>query len=116
MLAQENKNLLVTYLITLGVSVFLIVVIVNFNGWFFPNDELKLSEFTPASRGVISERDLRFSLFSDQKFGSLQPILSSEQLAQPSIDTSSEPTVSGTAKPSVRPQLELRHGNPFSPF
>lgn len=115
MLAQENKNLLVTYLITLGISVFLIVVIVNFNGWFFPNDELKLSEFTPASRGVISERDLRFSLFSDQKFSSLKPILSAEQLSQPSAENPAEP-ITGTAKPSVRPQLELRHGNPFSPF
>ncbi len=116
MLAQENKNLLLTYLITLGVSVFLIVVIVNFNGWFFPNDELKLSDYTPASRGIISERDLHFNLFSDQKFGSLQPILSAEQLAQPSTDTSSDPAVSGTVKPSVRPQLELRRGNPFLPF
>ena len=114
MLAQENKNLLVTYLVTLGVSIFLIVIIVNFNGWFFPNDQLKLSDFTPAGRGVISERDLHFNLFSDQKFGSLSPILSPDQLTQ--TTTTSTPSVTGSATPTVKLLIEIRHANPFSPF
>ncbi len=114
MLSTENKNLLITYLVTLIVTTVLIVVIVNFNGWFFPNDQLKLSEFTPASRGVLSERDLHFNLFSDEKFTKLQPILKAQDLEDAPVAQPNAPT--GTVKPSTRPPVELRHSNPFLPF
>ncbi len=110
MITQENRNLLVAYSITLAIAVFLLVVIANFNDWFFPNDELKLSEFTPSSRGMISERDLRFGLLSDQKFTSLEPILDSTQLQE---ETNPSTT---TVRPVVRQPIELRRGNPFQPF
>ena len=112
MLFSENKNLIVTYLITLGVTVLLAVVIINFNNWFFPDEELELSSYTSTSRGIISERDLSFDVLSDQKFTALEPILSQEQLGE-------EPAEEGTTttiKPSVRPPVELRYGNPFTPF
>lgn len=112
MISQENRNLILTYVVTLGIAIFLIVVIVNFNSWFFPNDQLQLSTITPASRGMISEKDLRFGVLSDQKFTSLVPILTQDQLAEQEQPT---PGVTTPAKPSTK-SIELRRGNPFLPF
>lgn len=110
---QENKNLIIIYAATLGVAGLLIVVIFNFNSWFFPNDQLKLSEFTPASRGMISERDLRFNLLSDQKFTGLSPILDQSELV---IEETVAPGVTTPAKPAIGQSIELRRSNPFSSF
>jgi hypothetical protein len=116
MIATENKNLIITYAITLGVAAFLTVVIVNFNNWFFPNEEFKLSDYTPTSRGMISQRELRFGVLSDQKFTGLEPILNPDQLVE-AIPPKTEPgAVTGTLKPATRPPVELRHNNPFLPF
>ncbi len=109
----ENKNLIITYSATLVVTGLLIVIIFNFNKWFFPNDELKLSEFTPASRGMISERDLRFNILSDQKFTGLSPILTQSDLV---VEEVVETGVTKTTKPATGQAIELRRSNPFSPF
>ncbi len=113
MMSQENKNLILTYSSTLIVAALLVVVIFNFNNWFFPDDELKLSEFTPTSRGMITERDLRFGVLSDQKFTALSPIIDQTDLI---LEETTESEVSGTAKPSINQPIELRRSNPFLPF
>lgn len=113
MMSQENKNLILTYSSTLIVAALLIIVIFNFNTWFFPDDELKLSEFTPTSRGMITERDLRFGVLSDQKFTALTPILNQADLI---VEEAPEGEVSGSAKPSANQPIELRRANPFLPF
>jgi|GEM_PF-1544115 len=116
MIAKENKNLILTYVITLAIAALLIVVIFNFNNWFFPNDQMSLSSFKPSSRGLINERDLRFNVLDDKKFTSLEPILSKEQLSVSEPQGENNNTVTGTEQPSVRQPIELRHGNPFEPF
>lgn len=114
MIATENKHLIITYALTLGVAIFLSVIIINFNNWFFPDEELKLSNYTPSSRGMISERDLRFGVLSDQKFTGLEPILTQDQFIEE--PTTSTATPSGTVKPTVKAPIELRRSNPFLPF
>lgn len=113
MVSSENKNLIVTYVLTLSIAIFLTVVIVNFNSWFFPNEELKLSEYTPASRGMISERDLKFGVLSDQKFTGLEPILQDQLIEMPTTSTA---TPTSAAGPAVKAPIELRRSNPFLPF
>lgn len=112
MLTSDNRNLIFTYLITLGIAAFLTVIIVNFNNWFFPDEELNLSGYVPTAGRMISERNLNFGLLTDKKFTSLEPILDQAELAE----ITTEEGTTTTAKPSVRQPIELRYDNPFIPF
>ncbi len=123
MMNQENKHLLTAYIVTIAVAALLLVVIINFNRWFFPDTVQPLSEFTPTARGVVSEQDLKFDLLGQEKFRSLSPLVSEAELkrleeeAAAAVTPGSDGTVpTGTVKPSVRPRREVRHSNPFSPF
>jgi hypothetical protein len=115
MISSENKNLITIYSITFVAAVLLIVVIINFNSWFFPNGQSSLTAYTPAARGLISDKDLRFGVLSDNKFISLKPILTADQLAEGTPVSTSE-GVTNTVTSTVSPVFELRHANPFNPF
>ena len=123
MLNQENKNLITTYVLTLIIVGLLIFVIMKFNAWFPGTHPGDGAEFTPASRGVISQNDLKLGLFNDAKFRSLGPLLSPEEMKRlEAEERASTPsgqvsgTVTGTAKPPVVIKREVRHDNPFIPF
>ncbi|MCX6792482.1 MAG: hypothetical protein NTY12_00475 [Candidatus Falkowbacteria bacterium] len=116
MLFEGNKSLIITYAIALGVCGVLVFVIMNFNSWFFPNKQLNLNVYTPSSRGMISEKDLKFGLLNDKKFTSLEPILAKGELAEAGNNTGGGGTVSGTVTPSAKPKIELRRSSPFDPF
>ncbi len=114
MIRQENKNLLTAYGITVGVVAVLLVVIVNFNGWFFPDAELSLTNFTPASRGLVSEKELKFGIFNEDKFKTLTPLLTEADIKR--LEAEEAAATTGTVKPSVQPRREVRHSDPFNPF
>lgn len=122
MMTQDNKHLITAYAVTVAVAGLLIVVIINFNQWFFPDTPESLTQFTPTARGVVSEEELKFDLFKEEKFRSLQPLVSEAEIKelerQEAAQTPSVPgeTPTGTTKPSVRPRREVRHSNPFLPF
>lgn len=117
MISSENKNLITIYAVTLGVAVVLVVVIVNFNKWFFPNSQtINTSSYTPASRGMISDKDLRFGVLSDKKFIGLKPILTPSQLAEGTPVNPSGGTITSTVTPTTSPSFGLRHASPFDPF
>lgn len=115
MIRQENKNLLSAYGITIGIVIVLSLVIFNFNRWFFPDDTLSLTAFTPASRGLVSEKDLKFGLFNDEKFKKLEPLLTEADIKRIEEETATQaPT--GTVRPSIQARREVRHSDPFAPF
>lgn len=114
MFSDSNKSLIITYSIAIGICGVLVFVIMHFNSWFFPNKELKLNTYTPGSRGIISEKDLKFGVLSDKKFISLEPILSPNELPKEETTSKEEGTVN--TKPVVRPIVELRYSSPFEPF
>ncbi len=114
MIRQENKNLLTAYGITVGIVIALLIVIMNFNAWFFPDAEISLTDFTPISRGLVTEKDLKFGLFNDEKFKTLAPIMTEADIKR--LEAEEGAAVTGTVRPSVQARRELRHSDPFSPF
>ncbi|MGYP000888428525 len=121
MINEENKHLIIVYVATVAIAAILIVVIINFNRWFFPDQPAELAQFTPASRGIIGQEDLNFNLFNEQKFRSLGPLLTEEEIKKLEESEAPKPPsegtpVTGTTKPPLTVKREVRHSNPFNPF
>lgn len=116
MINSQDRNIIVTYLIVVAIAGVLVMVIMNFNGWFFNDDNVSPTEFTPAGRDTVSSKDINTDLFKNEKFRSLGPLLSVEELKR--LDDMKNEQITGTIKPggSGSAPREVRHGNPFTPF
>ncbi|HRH33288.1 MAG TPA: hypothetical protein PK720_04090 [bacterium] len=118
MINQQDKNIVLVYALTVVVAGILVVVIMNFNGWFFSDDNTSPSEFTPAGRDTVGKKDIDTTLFIDEKFRSLGPLLSPQEIKRLE-DIENQPVDSQDIEVptgAVRPKREVRHSNPFIPF
>lgn len=118
MLSKQDKNIVTVYLATLIVAALLVVVIINFNGWFFSDEQTTESLYTPVTRNTIGTDEFNSDVFKRDTFRSLGPLLTDEELKQ--LDSIgggvSSDGSGGTITPTVHPKREVRRGNPFIPF
>lgn len=119
MINQQDKNIVIVYAVTIVVAGILVAVIMNFNGWFFNDDNASLTQFTTTGRDTVSSKDIDTKLFINDKFKSLGPLLSPEEIKRlEEIENQPPEGEDGGEVPTgtVHPKREVRHGNPFIPF
>jgi len=117
MLSKQDKNIVSVYVVTVIVTAVLVFVIINFNSWFFSDEQPVESQYTPVTRNTIGKDDFKSDIFTRDTFRSLGPLLTEAELKQ--LDTMSIQLpggASGTITPTARPKREVRRGNPFIPF
>jgi hypothetical protein len=117
MLSKQDKNIVSVYLATIIVAAALVFVIINFDSWFFSDEQPVESLYTPVTRNTIGADDFKSDIFKRDTFRALGPMLTDQELKQ--LDTMGVQLpggASGTITPTAKPKREVRRSNPFIPF
>ncbi len=116
MLSKQDKNIVSVYLVTIIVTMLLVFVIINFNSWFFNDDQPVESQYTPVIRNTIGTEEFKSDVLQRDSFRSLGPLLTEAELQKVDTMVIQTPGATGTITPTVRPKREVRRDNPFIPF